>query len=142
MFDTAADFLPLSALQHLLYCERQCALIHLEQQWAENRYTAEGTLLHERVDEGTPEARPDRRIVRSLPLRSERLRLVGKADTVELTRDRQGVAVLDLPGRWSLFPVEHKRGRPKRGNRCDEVQLCAQALCLEEMLGSVVRLER
>ncbi len=123
------DLLPLSALQHLLFCERQCALIHLERVWVDNPLTVEGTHLHERADSGEAESRGDVRIVRSLPLRSLRLGLSGKADVVELHRLEDGV--------WQPHPVEYKRGRPK-AHRADEVQLCAQALCLEEMLGQPV----
>lgn len=115
------DLIPLSALQHWLVCPRQCALIHLEQAWVENAATAEGRLLHEKVDQGGEEVRGNLRIVRGLPLRSARLGLSGKADTVEF----RGT----VP-----FPIEHKRGAPKGDDR-DRVQLCAQALCLEEMLG-------
>lgn len=134
------DLLPLSALQHLLFCERQCALIHVEQVWAENPLTVEGRHLHERADQGPGESRGDVRIARALPLRSLRLGLSGRADVVELHRLAseadlaQGAEIPDLPGRWRPFPVEYKRGRPKQ-HRADEVQLCAQALCLEEMLG-------
>jgi CRISPR-associated exonuclease Cas4 len=118
------DLLPLSALQHLLFCERQCALIHVEQQWADNRLTVEGTHLHRKADTAPGESRGDLRIARSVPLRSLRLGLIGKADVVEHHR---------IAGAWRPFPVEYKRGRPK-SHRADEVQLCAQALCLEEML--------
>lgn len=119
------DLLPLSALQHLIFCERQCALIHVEQTWSENRWTAEGRILHERAHEGAVESRRDVRTARGLRLRSLRLGLIGQADVVEFRRQPDG----------SLrpFPVEYKRGRAKP-NRCDEVQLCAQALCLEEMM--------
>lgn len=131
------DLLPLSALQHLLFCERQAALIHLERVWAENPLTMEGKHLHERVDSGEGESRGDLRIARGLALRSFRLGLSGKADAVELHRLPDGAAgarLPDVPGVWLPFPVEYKRGRPKK-HRADEVQLCAQALCLEEMLG-------
>ena len=111
----------LSALQHWLYCPRQYALIHLERLWAENRYTAEGRVLHEKVDAGRAESRPGLRILRAVELRSDRHGLHGVADVVEL---HGGVP----------YPVEYKRGRPK-AHRADEVQLCAQALCLEEMFG-------
>lgn len=134
------DLLPLSGLQHLLFCERQCALIHLEQIWVENTLTAEGRQLHERVDEGQGESRGQVRIARGLPLRSLRLGLSGKADAVELHRladDAPGAELPGFPGRWRLFPIEYKRGQPK-SHRADEVQLCAQALCLEEMLGTAV----
>lgn len=123
------DLLPLSALQHLLFCERQCALIHLEQVWAENSLTVEGRHLHEQADSGIQESRGDVRITRSLSLRNLRLGLSGRADVVEFHRVGEGA--------WSPFPVEYKRGKPKQ-HRADEVQLCAQALCLEEMLGVAV----
>ncbi|OPY12369.1 MAG: PD-(D/E)XK nuclease superfamily protein [Syntrophus sp. PtaB.Bin138] len=123
------DLLPLSALQHLLFCERQCALIHVEQTWVENLYTAEGRIMHERVDAGRSESRGDVRVVSGMPLRSLRLGLSGKADVVELHREsgETGEAL------WRPFPVEYKRGRPKK-EAWDKVQLCAQAQCLEEMM--------
>lgn len=130
------DLLPLSALQHLLFCERQAALIHLEQLWADNPFTVEGSHLHQRTDEAGTAQRGDMRIARGLALRSLRLGLSGKADTVELhPAGPEGVEVPGVPGRWHLFPVEYKRGKPK-AHRADEVQVCAQALCLEEMLGA------
>ncbi|SNR95889.1 CRISPR-associated exonuclease, Cas4 family [Humidesulfovibrio mexicanus] len=121
------ELLPLSGLQHLLYCERQCALIHVEGQWGENRYTAEGRLAHERVHGGGGHSAPGLRTAFSLHLRSLALGLSGVADVVEFRQDTPG-------GPWRPFPVEHKRGRPKHGD-ADRVQLCAQAMCLEEMLG-------
>lgn len=121
-----ADLIPLSALQHYLFCPRQCALIHLEQTWVESRLTAEGRLLHERVDAGGAEKRRGVRRAFGLAMRSLRLGLSGKADVVEFHRRPNGA--------WQPYPVEHKRGRRKREN-WDRVQLCAQALCLEEMLG-------
>jgi CRISPR-associated exonuclease Cas4 len=120
MYDEA-DYIMLSALQHYLYCPRQCALIHLEQVWAENRFTAEGRVLHERADSKETVRQGRVRTVRTLPIASVRLGLSGQADVVEFHAD------------GTVYPVEYKRGRPK-ANRCDEVQLCAQALCLEEML--------
>lgn len=137
------DLLPLSALQHLLFCERQAALIHLERLWAENPLTMEGRQLHEQVDHAPGESRGDVRLARALPLRSLRLGLVGKADLVELHRlpagaaGEQGAALPGVSGAWRPFPVEYKRGRPK-AHHADLVQLCAQALCLEEMLGTPV----
>lgn len=116
-----ADYIMLSALQHYQFCPRQCALIHIEQQWAENRFTAEGRVLHERADSKKSEWQGDVRIVRSLPVSSKKYGLSGQADVVEFHAD------------GSVFPVEYKRGRSKT-DCCDEVQLCAQALCLEEML--------
>lgn len=127
------DLAPISALQHLAFCERQCALIHVEQAWAENRLTAEGRLLHERVHAADSETRPGIRIARGLRLRSLRLGLTGIADVVEFQADPRGVEVPGLKGRWIPAPVEYKRGRPKP-DRCDDVQVCAQAMCLEEML--------
>jgi CRISPR-associated exonuclease Cas4 len=117
--DAPDDALPLSGLQHLAFCPRQWALIHLEQAWAENRLTAEGRLLHERADLASQTRRHDLRTVRGLVLASNRLGLSGRADIVEF--------------RPEPFPVEYKRGRRKPDD-CDRVQLCAQALCLEEML--------
>ena len=137
------DLLPISALQHLEFCERQAALIHVEGQWADNALTVEGTHLHRVVDEDPRrhESRPGVRITRGLVIRSFELGLVGRADVVEFhvtdDADRIGVGLVDVPGRWRPFIVEHKRGRPK-SNHCDEVQLCAQALCLEEMFDASV----
>ena len=129
--------IPISALQHYAFCPRQCALIHLEQVWAENRLTAEGRVMHERVHEAGSESRPEVRTARGLRLRSLRFGLTGVADVVELRPDPEGVAVPGLRGTWRLMPVEYKRGRPKP-DRYDEVQLCAQAMCLEEMLGTTI----
>lgn len=129
--EPAPDLLPLSALQHLVFCERQAALIHLEGQWAENPLTFEGRQMHERVDREAGESRGDLRILRGLRLVCHRLGLSGRADVVELHRSDDGAEVEGLPGRWRPFPVEYKRGRPK-SHDADRVQLCAQALCLEE----------
>ena len=115
---------PISAIEHFSYRPRQCALIHVEQTFEENVYTVRGRLSHERVDSGETENRPGIRVLRGLPLWSERLGLRGKADVVELR-----------PGE-SPFPVEYKVGR-RRPPHAD-LQLCAQALCLEEMLGTDV----
>lgn len=123
------DLLMISALQHLLFCPRQCALIHLEQIWTENRLTAEGRLLHEHVHEAGCDSRGAVKVEYDMPLRSLRLGLSGKADVVEMWRQPDGA--------WQPFPVEHKRGKPKQDDS-DVVQLCAQALCLEEMLGREV----
>ncbi len=122
MNDPEHALLPLSALQHLLYCERQCALIHLEQAWAENQFTAEGRVMHGRAHDGPHESRPGIRVARGLHVRSLALGLAGRCDVVEF----------HAGGR--VLPVEYKRGCPK-AHRADEVQVCAQALCLEEMLG-------
>jgi len=125
------DLIPLSALQHILFCERQCALIHIEQMWNENLFTAEGRIMHERVDEAGRESRGDVRVEFAMPLRSLRLGLIGKADVVEFHRKLASQNAKSPE--WVPFPVEYKRGKPKKDN-CDRVQLCAQALCLEEML--------
>ena len=117
------DTLPLSGLQHLAFCPRQWALIHLEQVWVENVRTAEGRLLHERADLPGESRRSAMRAVRGMWLRSERLHLTGRADIVEF--------------RPEPYPVEYKRGKSKP-NDCDMVQLCAQALCLEEMLDTAI----
>ncbi|WP_028239959.1 CRISPR-associated protein Cas4 [Stutzerimonas azotifigens] len=122
------ELIPISALQHYLYCPRQCALIHIERLWAESRETAEGRLLHERVDQPQVERRRGVRTVTAMPLLEPTLGLVGVADLVEFHATSQGE---------QAFPVEYKRGRPK-AHRADEVQLCAQALCLESMLGDRV----
>jgi CRISPR-associated exonuclease Cas4 len=121
----ADDLIPLSALQHLAFCSRQCALIHIEQVWAENRLTAEGRIMHERVHEEDSASRGKIRIDYGVSLRSLRLGLIGKADVVEFH--------LEQDGTWRPFPVEYKRGKPK-GDLSDKLQLCAQAICLEEML--------
>lgn len=129
-----SDLLMVSALQHLAFCERQCALIHIEQAWIENRLTAEGRIMHERVHEQDSESRGELYIVRGLKLRSLSLGLTGVADVVEFYRvETNGIKIPGKRGEWQPFPVEYKRGKPKKDS-CDEVQLCAQAICLEEML--------
>ena len=129
------DLLPLSALQHLLFCRRQCALIHVEQAWVENLYTAEGRIMHERVDAGGQAARGDVWVEYAVPLRSLRLGVTGKADVVEFHR-KTGTGKTKQ-ARWQSFPVEYKRGKPKKDNY-DKEQLCAQAMCLEEMLDAEI----
>ncbi|WP_284948179.1 CRISPR-associated protein Cas4 [Acidisoma cladoniae] len=124
-----ADLIALSALQHFLFCPRQCALIHIEQAWAENAATAEGRVAHERVHAVETEVRRGVRTVTGMPLRSDRLGVTGIADVVELHRA--------VDGGWRPYPVEHKRGRPK-AHRADDVQLCAQAFALEEMFGAEI----
>lgn len=126
--DGGIEPIPLSALQHAVYCLRQAALIHLEGMWAENRFTAEGAVLHAVADKGGGRRSRGVRQVMGLPLVSRRLNLTGIADVVEFRL---------ADGREIPFPVEHKRGKPKL-HRADEVQLCAQGLCLEEMTGRPV----
>lgn len=122
------DAIPISALQHYLYCPRQCALIHVERQWVESRYTAEGRLLHERTDKPGRTSRKNVRIVTALPIASANLGIAGIADVVEFHATLNGERA---------YPVEYKRGRPK-AHRADEVQLCAQVLCLEAMFGYTI----
>lgn len=123
------DLCMISALQHFLFCPRQCALIHVEQQWVENVYTAEGRVLHERVHNYPKESRRKARVEFDVPIRSLSLGVVGRADIVEFYLQDSGV--------WQPLPVEYKRGKPKENN-ADRVQLCAQAVCLEEMLDCLV----
>jgi CRISPR-associated exonuclease Cas4 len=125
MAESDENYLPISGLQHLAFCPRQWGLIHLEQAWQENRLTAEGRLLHERADLPGQSRRDQVRTVRGMWLRSDRLALTGRADVVEF--------------RPEPYPVEYKRGK-RKPNDCDAVQLCAQALCLEEMLGLAIPL--
>ena len=132
------DYLMISGIQHYAFCPRQWALIHIEQQWQENVLTTQGQHVHERVDERHfDESRNDLRIVRSMPIVSERLKIRGIADMVEFTRVSENSSkTITLDGRegnWVVTPIEYKRGKPKMDDR-DIVQLCAQALCLEEML--------
>lgn len=132
---TEDNLLPISALQHLFFCERQCALIHIEQFWDENRFTAEGRIMHERVHKEGRESRGNVSVEYGVPLRSLELGLIGKADVIEFHSVSSGDQSLKgkKKGKWQPFPVEYKRGRPKPDLR-DKVQLCAQALCLEEMI--------
>ena len=120
-----SDFVMLSALQHFVSCPRQCALIHLEQIWNENVYTAEGREMHDRVDNGETSYRTGVRVTRSAALRSAMLGISGVADVVEWHKRNN---------HEEPFPVEYKRGKPKKHD-ADKIQLCAQAMCLEEMLG-------
>lgn len=122
------DPIPISALQHAVYCLRQAALIHIERQWEENRFTAEGRVLHDVAHDPADRKRGNIRRVTALPLACRRLNLAGVADLVEF---RAGAE------RETAYPVEYKRGKAKL-HRADEVQLCAQALCLEEMTGNAV----
>lgn len=134
------NYLPLSGIQHLAFCERQWALIFIERQWAENVRTVEGKIMHERVhNPNLIDYDSEHIVVRSYPLVCHGLGIHGQADMVEFWPvEDDGAGGVSLPGRrglWKPKPVEYKRGRPKRDDR-DKVQLCAQALCLEEMLGT------
>lgn len=128
------DWLQLSGLQHFAFCRRQWALIHIENQWAENFRTVDGHLMHEHVhDQEFRESRGERLIVRGLAIHSAELGISGQCDAVEFHRDPDGVPLQGREGLWRPYPVEYKRGKPKE-YRADELQLCAQAMCLEEML--------
>ena len=134
---TEEDLLPLSGLQHLAFCKRRWALVHLEQQWEENLFTAEGKLLHEKAHSAEIESRPEVLVRRTLPLRSFRLGLSGQTDIVEFlpcAESEPGVPMLRRKGLWRPYPIEYKRTRDQHGSLAYRIQLCAQALCLEEML--------
>lgn len=127
----------LSGLQHFAYCRRQWALIHIEQQWTENIHTVEGELFHRRAhDEAQTEMRGDTLIVRGLRVQSKRLSISGICDVVEFHREKSGVTLFGHDGQFSVYPVEYKKGAPKlyEGGDADQLQLCAQVMCLEEML--------
>ena len=127
------DLLALSGIQHYFYCKRQWALIYVEQQWVENIFTAEGRLLHDRVDNSKNiEYREGVIIERSVSLQSKKLGIYGVADVVEFYKAEKGVKLPGEDGFWIPKPVEYKRGRPKV-NICDRAQLCCQAMCLEEI---------
>jgi CRISPR-associated exonuclease Cas4 len=131
------DLLPLSGLQHMAFCERRWALINIESIWQENRFTAEGKVLHERAHSEEIESRPGILIRRSLRIHSLRLGLSGQSDIVEfhkMQEGQSGIILDDQKGHWQPYPVEYKRSRDKAGNKAYRIQLCAQALCLEEML--------
>ncbi len=133
---TEEQLLPLSSVSEYVHCPRRCGLKILEQAWGTNVFTAEGDVLHEKAHSGKDESRGDLKILRSLRLRSLRLGVTGITDVVELHRcdpAEGGVRIPGVSGTWLPFPVEYKRGAAK-DIRCYEVQLCAQALCLEEML--------
>lgn len=123
------DLIMISSLQHYVFCPRQCALIHIEQVWSESGFTAEGRIMHELVHREGNESRGSLRIARGVSLRSVRLGLVGVADVVEFHHEGQTTG--------QPFPVEYKRGKPKL-DHCDTIQLCAQAMCLEEMLSTSI----
>ena len=124
----------LSGIQHFSFCRRQWALIHIEQQWSENARTVDGTLFHRRAHaEAQFESRGDLLIARGFRIASQRLNVVGVCDVVEFHRDPAGIELFGREGRWSVYPVEYKKGAPKVGD-ADRLQLCGQAMCLEEML--------
>lgn len=128
------DYLMLSGLQHFAYCRRQWALIHIEQQWAENERTVDGQIFHSVAhDKARIEKRGDLLITRGLPVKSAKLGMSGICDVVEFHKSEEGVSLASYEGLWQPYPVEYKKGLPKL-NEADEMQLCGQAICLEEML--------
>ena len=132
------DYILISGIQHFAFCPRQWALIHIEGLWSENYLTAQGRILHDKVDDPWfNELRKGKIISRSMPIRSDKLKMQGVADIVEFIEDNGGVAVPGRTGLWTLFPVEYKRGKPKSED-CDRLQLCTQAMCLEEMLNTTI----
>lgn len=134
MYYQEEDYLMLSGIQHFLFCRRQWALIHIEQQWAENVRTVEGAITHKNAhDAGLKTRRGDILTIRALRVHSAELGFSGECDVVEFRQVADGIPLIGEEGLWVPYPVEYKRGSPKK-NLCDEAQLCAQAMCLEEML--------
>ena len=132
------DYLMLSGIQHFAFCRRQWALIHIEQQWKENYRTTSGELMHKRAhDEASLEKRGDLLIVRGLRIASYELGFSGQCDGVEFHQSEDGITLYGYDGKWNLVPIEYKRGQPKENNE-DELQLCAQAVCLEEMFQTCI----
>ena len=128
------DFLQLSGLQHFSFCRRQWALIHIEQQWAENLRTVDGRILHEKAhDSAAREKRGDLIVARDMRVHSAVLGISGSCDVVEFHKCGDGISLPGQDGVWQPYPVEYKRGAPKN-TETDKLQLCAQAMCLEEML--------
>ena len=128
------DFLQLSGLQHFKFCRRQWALIHIENQWAENYRTTDGAILHENAHNGAfTESRGNFLITRDMRIFSRTLGVSGACDVLEFRRDERGIPLKDREGLWQPYPVEYKRGKPKEGTE-DALQLCGQAMCPEEML--------
>jgi CRISPR-associated exonuclease Cas4 len=132
------DYLMLSGIQHFAFCRRQWALIHIEQQWADNYQTTSGNLMHKRAhDEELFEKRGDILIARGLRIASKELGMSGQCDVVEFRKAEDGISVFAYDGKWAVVPVEYKNGLPKE-NQADELQLCAQAMCLEEMFVTTI----
>ncbi|WP_163183486.1 CRISPR-associated protein Cas4 [Neobacillus sedimentimangrovi] len=128
------SYLMLSGIQHFQFCKRQWALIHIEQQWEENVRTVEGQYLHQKADQPfIREKRRDKLIVRGMPVKSNELKITGICDVVEFIKDKNGVEIKGEEGKYIAYPVEYKRGKPKKNDE-DILQLTAQAMCLEEML--------
>ncbi len=128
------DYLMISGIQHFVFCRRQWALIHIEQQWAENYRTTDGIIMHRNVhDKGFNESRGDVLITRGMTVASAELGITGECDVVEFHKSSSGVTVHGREGKYTVLPIEYKRGEPKQDD-CDVLQLAAQAVCLEEML--------
>lgn len=128
------DFLTISGIQNFAYCKRRWALVHIEQMWNENALTLEGQYMHERVhDEGFTEKRGNKILSRGMAVSSQKYRINGICDMVELERSDMGISIYGREGKYLVYPVEYKHGKPNDGHT-DELQLCAQAICLEEML--------
>lgn len=133
-YEEENDYLMLSGIQHFQFCKRQWALIHIEQQWEENVRTVEGHYLHRNADQPfTREKRGNKLIVRAMPVKSKELKITGICDVVEFIQDDNGVEIHGAEGKYAVYPIEYKRGKPKL-NDADVLQLTAQAMCLEEML--------
>ena len=133
------EWLQLSGLQHFAFCRRQWALIHIEQLWAENLRTVEGDLLHRKAhDSADRESRGDLYILRGVNIQSRDLGVSGQCDVIEFHRSEDGIPMQDKEGLWQPYPVEYKRGQPKE-NDADRLQLCGQAMCLEEMLSCEIK---
>lgn len=127
------DYLQLNLIQHYRFCSRQCALIFLEKVWLENVDTVIGSYVHQNVDDKFfDEKRENKMIVRSMPLRSERMKLIGIADVVEFTKSKNGVRVRNYSGLWKPYVVQYKKGKPKKED-CDIMQLVAEVMAVEEM---------
>ena len=131
------DYLMMSGIQHFCFCERQWALIHMDQVWEDDSRTVSGNIFHERPDEGSRERRGDTLILRGVRVSSSELGLSGICDVVEFKEDPDGIAVKGMDGRYKVVPVEYKVGG-RKANDCDRVQLCAEAMALEESIGTVI----
>lgn len=135
VYNSDENYLMLSGIQHFEFCKRQWALIHIEQQWEENVRTIQGQHIHEKTDKPfLREKRGNKLIVRAMPIRSNDLMITGVCDVVEFIEDNQnGIHLQDIDGKYKAYPVEYKRGKPKKHDS-DVLQLVAQAMCIEEML--------
>jgi CRISPR-associated exonuclease Cas4 len=132
---TEDEYLSLSGIQHFTYCRRRFALIYIEQQWVENYLTADGRFMHDRAhNDKITEKRGDTITVRAVKIASHSLGFSGECDVVEFHADKNGVPLAKRDGLWLPYPVEYKRGNGI-SEEADSMQLCAQAICLEEMLG-------